>query len=296
MLTLVVVLELLALTPLTDELVVNRAEGIDVAGTARTYALCNQKGGVGKSTTTFHLARAAVAAGRKVLLVDADPQGNLTAAATAETVDDEQAGLADVLSAQTSETIRDVTVAGVWPGMDVVPTSGGTLGYVRDELVIAGAGREMRLRKALTAVAGDYDLILIDSAPSLDQLTLNSLTAADGVVIVSQSKAWSLSGLGQLLTTIEDVRTYYNHALQIAGVIVNQHEDRTISGQTWLKELESAAADRGLVLLDPPIPKRVVISDAIEAARGLDEWGSPEAIALANIYSRHITAIEGALT
>ena len=133
--------------------------------------------GVGKSTTTFHLARAAVLRGQRVLVVDNDPQGNLTAGAAAESVEEDQAGLADALSSRAPETIRDVIVRGVWPGLDVVPTSGVTLGYVRDELVIAGAGREGRLREALATVAADYDLILIDCAPSrfLDELPQEDL-------------------------------------------------------------------------------------------------------------------------
>jgi chromosome partitioning protein len=263
---------------------------------AGIVALCNQKGGVGKSTTAFHLARAAVRRGRRVLLVDNDPQGNLTFVAAAEHVEDDQAGLADALSAQTSETIRDVIVPGVWPGLDVVPTSGVTLGYVRDELVIAGAGREGRLSEALATVAEDYDLILIDCAPSLDQLTINGLTAADAVAVVTHSKLFSSNGLAQLLDTVENVRRYYNQALTVAGVIVNQHEENTVSGKTWLDELRSAAQARGLSLLDPPIPKRVVISDATEAARGLDEWGSGEANTLAGIYDTHLDLIEGALS
>ena len=119
--------------------------------TARILALCNQKGGVGKSTTLFQLARVAVLAGRRVLAVDNDPQGNLTSNITAEEVDAEQAGLADVLSTRADDTMRDVIVPGLWPGLDVVPTSGASLGNVRDELVIAGAGREVRLREALAA-------------------------------------------------------------------------------------------------------------------------------------------------
>lgn len=262
--------------------------------TARILALCNQKGGVGKSTTTFHLARAAVLRGLRVLVVDLDPQGNLTAVAAAEEVSEDQAGLADALSSRAEETLRDVIVPGVWDGLDVVPTAGVTLGVVRDELVIAGAGREGRLREALAEVREDYDLVLIDCAPSLDQLTINGLTAADGVVIVTHSKQWSLSGLSQLLDTIDNVRRYYAPALAIAGVIVNQHEERTVSGQTWLEELQNAGAARGFTVLLPPIPKRVVIADATEATRGLDQWGSAEASALAAIYADHLAAIEGA--
>lgn len=261
--------------------------------TAQIFAFCNQKGGVGKSTTAFQIARAAVLAGRRVLAVDLDPQGNLTSNATAEPVEDDQAGLADALSSRASETIGDVIVPGVWPGLDVVPTRGVTLGAVRDELTIAGAGREVRLREALAAVVDDYDLILIDCAPSLDQLTINGLTAAQGVVVVTHAKKWSLDGLSQLLDTIESVKSYYNPALRVSGIIVNQYEERTVGAQQWLADLEGVAETRGLALLTPPIPKRVVISDATEASRGLDEWGSPEAAALGAIYADQLASIEG---
>ena len=281
--------------------VVNRAPDstIDTIGgisvTAQIFALCNQKGGVGKSTSTFHLARAAVLRGQRVLVVDNDPQGNLTSVAAAEPVGEDQAGLADVLSARAPETLRDVIVPGIWSGLDVVPTSGITLGWVRDELVIAGAGREGRLREALAGVEDDYDVILIDCAPSLDQLTINGLVAAQGVIVVTHSKLWSANGLAQLLDTIDSVRSYYNGALRVAGIIVNQHEENTISGKTWLDELHQAAESRKLTVLDPPIPKRVVIADTVETARGLDEWGSAEAAALGQLYAHHLTCIEGAL-
>lgn len=261
--------------------------------TARIYALCNQKGGVGKSTTAFHLARAAVLAGRRVLLVDNDPQGNLTSVTAADQVDEDQAGLADALSARAPESIRDVIVPGIWPGLDLVPTTGSTLGAVRDELIIAGAGREGRLREALSAVREDYDLVLIDCAPSLDQLTINGLSAADGVLVVTHSKLWSANGLAQLLETIDSVRQYYNPGLRVAGVIVNQHEDRTLAGRHWLDALVAAAEQRSLRVLQPPIPKRVAISDATEVAQGLDQLGGAEAAALAAVYADYLTALEG---
>lgn len=260
----------------------------------RTIAICNQKGGVGKSTTCFQLARAAVKKGQRVLMVDLDPQGNLTSVAAAAPVPSDQIGLADALSARAGETIKDIIVPGAWPGSYVAPTTGVALGYVRDELVIAGAGRESRLKDTLASVADDYDLILIDCAPSLDQLTINALTVADAVVVVTHSKLFSTNGLAQLLDTITTVRQHYNPALRVAGILVNQHEERTVSGQTWLDELTTAATARGLNVLMPPIPKRVVISDATEAARGLDEWGTSEANDLAALYSTHLATIEGA--
>ncbi len=261
---------------------------------AQVIALCNQKGGVGKSTTAFQLARAAVQKGQRVLLIDNDPQGNLTFVSAQTPVLEDQAGLADALSSRTEVTLEDVIVPGVWPGLDLVPTTGVTLGYVRDELVVAGAGREQRLRQVLSSVTDQYDLVIIDCAPSLDQLTINGLAAADSVVVVTHSKLFSANGLAQLLGTIEDVRQYYNPNLTVAGIIINQHEERTVSGQTWLDELQQAAEVRDLPLLTPPIPKRVVISDATEAARGLDEWGSAEATKLGAIYSEHLASIQGA--
>lgn len=256
-----------------------------------TLALCNQKGGVGKSTTAFHLARAAVQSGRRTLLVDLDPQGNLTSVAAAEPPPPDGVGLADALSSRTNDTLTDVIIEGIWPGLDVVPTSGVTLGGVRDELVVASLGREERLRTALDQVLGRYDLVLIDCAPALDQLTINALTAADGIVIVTQAKLFSANGLAQLLDTVDTVRRYSNPKLEVAGVIVNQLEHRTVSAKTWLDELQTAAAARDMPVLSPPIPKRVVISDAVEAARGLDEWGSAEATELAELYAIHLTTI-----
>src|SRR5690625_128619 len=259
---------------------------------AEILALCNQKGGVGKTTTAFHLARAAVLTGRRVLLVDADPQGNLTAVTTGEPVADDQVGVADALSTHAPETLADVIVPAVWPGLGVAPTSGITLGAVRDELVIAGAGREARLRHALANVAGEYDLILIDCAPSLDQLTVNALTAARRAVVVTQAKLFSANGLAQLLETVATVRDHYNPALTIGGVIVNQHEAATISGRQWLEDLHAAGGEQHIPVLTPPIPKRVVISDALEAATGLDEWGTADAAGIGDLYARHLARIE----
>lgn len=254
---------------------------------ARVLAVCNQKGGVGKTTTTYHLARAGIRAGRRVLVVDLDPQGTLTTIAAREEVPEDSVGVADVLSARTREPLADVLVPGTWDGLDVAPTVGETLGVVRDELVVTGAGRESRLREALATVADRYDLILIDCPPSLDQLTINALVAADAVLIVTQSKQASINGLVKLHETIEAVRRNYRSDLTIAGVMVNQHEQNTVSGQSWLEELRGA-----MTILEPPMPKAVVLSDAAEASVGLDEYGSRVANRLAETFDSYLTHLE----
>lgn len=259
---------------------------------SQILAVCNQKGGVGKTATTFHLTRAAVLAGRRVLVVDADPQGNLTSVIAREAVEEDQPGLADVLSQRSSDTIADVIVPSIWEGVDVVPTAPSeALAYVADELIIAGAGRERRLRDALAPIAGEYDLILIDCPPSLDQLTINSLTAAERVTIVTEPSLFSANGLARLLSTIESVRGAYNRGLAIAGIIINRFEKITVASREWVAHLTEEAEARQLVILEPPVPKAVVIRDASEAARGLDEWGTPAARELLDIYRGYLAAL-----
>lgn len=257
-----------------------------------TISLCNQKGGVGKSTTTYHLARAAVLEGMRVLVVDLDPQGNITSSLANHPVDEDATGLADVLSNRTQLPISEVTVPGLWDGVDLVPTTGEALPVVRDELVVAGAGRESRLRAALNEVAHDYDLCLIDCPPSLDQLTINGLTATDIALIVTHSKLWSANGLARLLSSIYQIRTYYNPELTIGGIIINQHEARTTSGEHWMSELTSEVEQRGLTIFNPPIPKRVAIADSVEASKPLEQWPTQEAAELANIYTQYLHAIQ----
>ena len=182
---------------------------------------------------------------------------------------------------------------GVWDGLDVVPTTGEALGIVRDELVVTGAGRESRLREALKLVQDDYDLILIDCPPSLDQLTINGLAAADGVLVVTQTKLWSANGLAHLLATLDTVRTYYHPDLRVAGIILNGHEDRTVGGRHWRDAVAEAAAERSIALFDPPVPKRALIADATEAGLGVDEWNHPDAEAIAAIYATYFQNLIG---
>ena len=156
-------------------------------------AYCNQKGGVGKSTTVYHHARAAILDGQRVLVIDADPQGNITSVLT-EDMQEGDVGVADALSSRSSDTLADVLVPGIWEGLTVAPTVGDNLADVRNELVISSEpGRESRLRAQLAAIQTEYDLVLIDCGPAIDPLTISALTAADAVVIVWH---WSVVGPG----------------------------------------------------------------------------------------------------
>jgi len=250
-------------------------------------AYCNQKGGVGKSTTVYHHARAAILTGKRVLVIDADPQGNSTDVLT-EDAQEGDAGLADALSKQSTDTLADVLVPGIWEGLTVVPTTGDNLADVRNELVIsAEPGKEARLRKQLDAIKGDYDLVLIDCGPAIDPLTISALTAADAVVIVSQSKLWSVNGLAKLMNTVGLVREHYNPRLKVAGIVLNAHEAHTLGGGYWADELTAAAEAAQLTILTPSVPKRQAIADATETSSALDE-GDAQARELAAIYAAHI--------
>lgn len=256
----------------------------------RIIAVCNQKGGVGKTTSTFHLARAAALSGLRTLVVDMDPQGNVSAALSRDLIVDGQAGVADALSSRSDLPLSSVLVPSVWENVTIAPSGGDVLAGVRDELTGVQAGREQRLRRELASLEDDYDLVLIDCPPSLDQLSINALTAADSVMVVTQSKLWSSSGLAHLLETIDQVRDYYNSRLVVAGILVNLHDAQTLSARRWLDELGTACQARRLPLLDPPIPRRVVIADTAEAACGLDEWTPPQSD-LQAIYASHLAAL-----
>lgn len=245
-------------------------------------AVCNQKGGVGKTTTTYHLARAATQRGMSVLVIDLDPQANLTMIAAADPVPSDSVSMADVLSPRAGERLADVIVPGVWDHLEVAPAIEHALAGVRDELVGISVGRESRLRKALTDV--EYDLVLIDCPPELGLLTINGLTAATTAVVISHAKLFSAQGTAGILDTITTVREHYNPQLRFAGVIVNAHEPNTITGRERLNELREAAP-----VIQPVIGKRAPINDAAEASVGLDQW--PGATDLAAMYDQHLTTL-----
>lgn len=254
-----------------------------------TVAVANQKGGVGKTLTTVNLVRAAATQGLRVLAVDADPQANLSATLAPEY---QGAGLEHSLATVLgkSDPLAAAIVSSEWAAVDVVPAGGEDLADAQQTLVIQKAGRELRLRRALAGVTDAYDVVVLDCPPSLDQLTINALSAADSLVIVTEPGQYALNGLDRLLDTIDIVREYTNPALSIAGTIINGYS-YTRRMDRWCADIRSATAALGIPVLDPPIHRLTWIAEALEAGVGLDEWPDPKAAVLHEMYVDKLRAV-----
>jgi len=232
---------------------------------AHIIAVLNQKGGVGKTTTTINLAAFLAKTGRSVLVVDGDPQGNTTSGLGLDknTLD---STLYDVLfsHSEASTTIQKIDRVGIY----LLPANANLAG-AEVELVNTPA-RELQLKKVLDQL--DFDYILIDCPPSLGLLSVNALCAATDVLIPVQSEYYAMEGLSQLLATIQQVRQALNPNLNVLGVVITLYDNRTSLSQQVKTELERHFGDK---LFKTLIPRNVRLAEAPSFGRTIiehDKW------------------------
>jgi len=243
---------------------------ITTHGHARVISMCNQKGGVGKTTTTINLGAALAEYGRKVLLVDFDPQGSLSVGLG---LNPHQMELTIYnLLMDREVTIDEVVVPSGVPGMDLLP-SNIDLSAAEVQLVHEVA-REQTLQRVLAPAIEKYDVILIDCQPSLGLLTVNALTASDGVIVPLECEYFALRGVALLKTTIDKVRERLNPRLHIDGVLGTMYDGRTLHGREVMERLVEAWGD---TVFHTVIRRTVKFSDSTVAGEPITSYASSSA-------------------
>lgn len=220
----------------------------------RVIAVANQKGGVGKTTTVINLAAYLADAGKRVLAVDSDPQGNTT---TGLGVDKQSCETSMYEVLLEGAKVMDAVVPTGVPSLHVIPA---TLDLAGAEVELSGRpGRESRIREALAPIRDRYDYVFIDCPPSLGLLTVNALTAADAVLIPIQCEFFALEGLSQLLETIERVRRHLNPRLTVEGVVLTMYDARTNLSAQVAQEVRRHFGNR---VYQAVVPRTVRLSEA----------------------------------
>lgn len=243
-------------------------------------AIANQKGGVGKSTTADAIASGMSQKGKKTLLVDLDPQGNLTYTTG---IDAPTLTSFELLSGDV--TAKDCILS--TPSGDVIPSSP----YLANsDAKLQSTGKEYRLKKSLDPIKEDYDLILLDTPPALGILTVNALTAADALLIPAQADIYSLQGIGQLYETIAAVEEYTNPMLQVLGILLTRYNGRTILSKDLSEMMEETARELGTKVYAQTIRESVTVKEAQAARENLFSY-APKA-SVSEDYAQFLEELE----
>jgi chromosome partitioning protein len=240
---------------------------LDGHGPARVIAMCNQKGGVGKTTTTINLGAALAEVGRKVLLVDFDPQGALSVGLGVPTHQ------LDVtiynLLVERGHDVRDVIQGTRTPGLDIIPAN---IDLSAAEVQLVGeVAREMVLARVLRPLLDDYDVILVDCQPSLGLLTVNALTAAHGVVIPLECEFFAMRGVALLVETIEKICDRLNPRLTVDGILATMYDGRTLHSREVVRSVVDHFGDQ---VFHTVISRTVKFPDASLAAEPITTYAS----------------------
>lgn len=220
----------------------------------KIIAIANQKGGVGKTTTSINLAASLGVLEKKILLIDADPQANATSGIG---IDVESIDIGTYQLLEHSRTAREAILKTETPNLDIIPAH---IDLVAIEIeLVDKPSREYMLKKALVEIKDDYDFILIDCAPSLGLLTLNALTAADAVIIPIQCEYFALEGLGKLLNTIKSVQKIHNAELDIEGLLLTMYDARLRLSNQVVEEVQTHFND---MVFKTIIQRNIKLSEA----------------------------------
>ena len=239
-------------------------------GPAKVIAMCNQKGGVGKTTSTINLGAALAEYGRRVLLVDLDPQGALSAGLGVPHYELEHT--VHNLLVEPRVSTDDVLIKTRVSGLDLIP-SNIDLSAAEIQLVNE-VGREQSLARALHPVLDRYDYVLIDCQPSLGLLTVNGLACADGVIIPTECEFFSLRGLALLTDTVDKVRDRLNPRLSISGILITRYDSRTVNA----REVMARVVERfGDLVFDTVITRTVRFPETSVAGEPITTWAPKSA-------------------